>query len=97
MTPEELSLVKAHYFRSILAVAKSYDRASALRLIHSLANDIPTPNTAPELAMAEKAAIAAARSISDSLQTEQRNVVVPWNDATHALRQWLVMLGDEPL
>ena len=95
MTPEELSLIKARYFQAILAVARSYDDASALRLIRSLATDIPTLDTSPQLAAAERAAMEAAQRISDGMLARDRNVVLPWSGAARAVQQWLASLGDE--
>jgi hypothetical protein len=96
LAPEELSLIKARYFRSILAAARSYDEASTLRLIQSLQNELPTPGLMPDLAAAEQAAVAAVRNLAESMLAQDRKPVVPWNGATHAIQNWLVMSGDQP-
>jgi len=95
LTPDELSLIKARYFRSILAGARSYDDASASRLMLSLANDIPTPNVDPELAAAERAAIDAARRISDGLVARERNATLAWDSATRAVQKWISLFSAE--
>ncbi|WP_299805899.1 hypothetical protein [Tardiphaga sp.] len=96
LTPQELSLIKARYFRSILNVAKPTEEASALRLIGSLANDAQTADAPPDLAAAELAALEAVRRLAESMHTREHNLVAAWNGATRAVQHWLGLLGDQP-
>jgi hypothetical protein len=93
VTPNDKSLTKARYFRSILRVARPLDEALALRMLKSLVNDTTTDGVAGNVLQAEQTALDAARKLLESLQTRESNAVASWNRASDVVTRWLNLVA----
>jgi hypothetical protein len=89
LTPNEKSLTKARYFRSILRVARRADETLSIRILSSLINENTTDGVPDDVLRAENAAVDAFRKLTKGLETRDGMAATGWNNACFAVSRWL--------
>jgi len=89
------SLIKARYAIAIARTAKHSDRATALRLIESLAADEVAPGESPSVAEAHRHAIGKFADLAAALRGS-RDAGHLWFPTERATRRWADLAGDAP-
>jgi hypothetical protein len=86
------SLIKANYARSLLRVARNSPKDDALKLIESLAREVPNRDTKLEIANAHRSATAAFTQLATSIRVSALTVEVQWKRAEAAIYEWLALV-----
>lgn len=84
-----ISLLKANYCRSIVRTASIGTDNETRRLIDGLTTESPTPDTSPDVAEAERSALAAIRDLADQLNGRSRRGM-EWTKAGRAIERWII-------
>jgi hypothetical protein len=90
LAPADDSRIKARYASTILRVARTSDRETAVRLVSGITRDLPLQSELPEIADIHLRAVAAfvqlAKSLHDTTNPKQQP---PWKTAVDAAADWL--------
>jgi hypothetical protein len=90
LAPADDSLIKARYASTILRVAQTSERETAVRLVGSIAGDLPLQSELPEIADIHLRAIASFVQLASSLRdTTNPKQQPPWKTAVDAAADWL--------
>jgi hypothetical protein len=90
LAPTDDSLIKARYASTILRVAQTSDRETAVRLVGSIAGDLPLQSELPEILDIHLRAIVSFVQLATSLRdTTNPKQQPPWNSAVAAVADWL--------
>jgi|NGEPerStandDraft_6_1074524.scaffolds.fasta_scaffold113999_1 hypothetical protein len=87
------SLIKARYALTVLKIAQTSDRRTAVRLVDGLTRDFAHRDSSPEITRAHEAAIAEFAKLALSL-SNPLNTVAPWSAALDAAKRWLGLLDE---
>lgn len=91
---DPISLLKARYCRSIMKTASILDDSQARRLIAALTTEVPTPETSPQVGIAERDALASIICLSDRLQNRTvASAASEWQTASDAILRWISAAG----
>jgi hypothetical protein len=89
-----ISELKARYCRSVLRTAATGADHEARHLINALATERPTADTRPDVAGAERAALAAITALATHLQNRSiAFAAAEWSAAEHAVLHWIAMFA----
>lgn len=87
------SLIKARYAIALVRTAKYSDRATALRLIESLAADEAAPGESQAVAEAHRHALGKFADLAQALRNS-RDAGHLWFPAERATQRWADLAGD---